>query len=369
MLTVDLTALADNYRELCRVAGSSEVAGVVKADAYGLGLAPVVTTLRQSGCRVFFVAKLDEGLALRAQLPDVDVHVFDGLTPGGEDEFVAHRLIPVINSLDQLQRWQRVATASGGSDPLPTVVHVDTGMLRLGLTLADAATLAEEPHRREGLDVQMVMSHLASADEPGSDQSERQLSAFRNVRAMVPHGRASLANSAGVYRSPAFHFDLVRPGYALYGGHPQPHQGHGNPMKPVVTIEAPVLQIRSAQPGETVGYGASHRFDQPARLATIGVGYADGFLRSGSNRGAFVLDGQSLPVVGRVSMDLVTVDITACGCDIEEGAMVEVIGPDRTIDAVAAAAGTIGYEVLTSLGNRYRRRYLGLEEETGRAGR
>ncbi len=362
-LTVDLHAVEDNYRTLQQVASGADVAGVVKADAYGLGVDAVARTLQRAGCRHFFVAKLDEAVELRPIVPEASIYVFDGVTPGSEQTLLEHRLVPVVNSLDQLQRWQATATAQTSAADrdhgLPTVLHVDTGMLRLGLTPGDAVTIARERNRLDGLDVVMVMSHLASADEPDSDQSEQQLEAFGRVRGHLPMGRASLANSAGLHRSPDFRFDVVRPGYALYGGHPQPLLGHPNPMKPVVSVEVPVLQLRWAVAGETIGYGASHRFYRPAKVATLAVGYADGFLRSGSNRSSVVLNGQRLPVIGRISMDLVTIDVTKYKGAMDEGTMVEVIGSNRGIDDVAGDAGTIGYEVLTSLGKRYHRRYLG----------
>lgn len=357
MLTIDVGAIVANYRLIADRLGTASAAAVVKADAYGLGLEQVAEPLWRSGCREYFVARLSEGVALRELLPDATVHVFDGVTPGSADQFVQHRLVPVINSLPQLERWR--AEAGRLATPLPTVIHVDTGMLRLGLDEDEYAALVDRPELLDGLTVTTVASHLASADEAASEQPEQQLERFRRVRRGLPMGRASLANSAGVFRHSDFHFDLARPGYALYGGHPQPDRGP-NPMHPVVTLEAPVLQVRRGQPGETVGYGAGHRLDRPSVLATIGVGYADGFLRSGSGRGSMAVGEHRAPVVGRISMDLVTIDITELPADlVTEGTWVEVIGPQRTIDEVAADAGTIGYEILTSLGARYRRQYVG----------
>ncbi len=356
-LTIDVDAVAANHRLVAGRVGAATVAAVVKADAYGLGLARIAASLWRSGCREYFVARPAEGVALRELLPDATIHVFDGVTPGSAGDYVRHRLVPVINSLSQLERWR---TEAGRLDTtLPTVIHVDTGMLRLGLDDDEFATLAERPELLDGLTVTGVASHLAAADEATSRQPEHQLERFQRVRRALPMGRASLANSAGIFRHPDFHFDLVRPGYALYGGHPEPGAGP-NPMRPVVTVEAPVLQVRRGRPGEAVGYGASHRLDRPSVLATIGVGYADGFLRSGSGRGSVAVGEHHAPIVGRISMDLVTIDITELPSGlVEEGTWVEVIGPRRTIDEVAADAGTIGYEMLTSLGARYRRRYVG----------
>lgn len=357
LLTIDVDAVVANHGLIAdRVGPGATAAAVVKADAYGLGLARVAGPLWRSGCREYFVARLDEGLALRDLLPEATIHVFDGVTPGSAAEFARHDLVPVINSLTQLERWRSEAERLGVT--LATVIHVDTGMLRLGLADDEFTTLVERPGLLDGLTVTTVASHLASADEADSEQPERQLERFSQVRKALPVGRASLANSAGVFRHPDYHFDLVRPGYALYGGHPQPDAGP-NPMQPVVSLDAPVLQVRRGEPGETVGYGASHTLDRPSVLATIGVGYADGFLRAGSGRSAVAVGGHLAPILGRISMDLITVDVTDLPGDaVEEGTWVEVIGPNRTIDEVAADAGTIGYEILTALGARYRRRYV-----------
>ncbi|MDH3300584.1 MAG: alanine racemase [Acidimicrobiia bacterium] len=356
-LTIDVDAVVANHRLIAdRVGPNATAAAVVKADAYGLGVARIARRLWRSGCREFFVARLDEGLALREQLSEATIHVFDGVTPGSAAEFARSDLVPVINSLPQLERWRSEAKRLG--DTLPTVIHVDTGMLRLGLDNGEFTRLVERPELLDGLTVTTVASHVASADEADSEQPEQQLERFTWVRKGLPMGRASLANSAGVFRHADYHFDLVRPGYALYGGHPQPDTGP-NPMQPVVTLDAPVLQLRRGEAGETVGYGASHTLDRPSLLATIGIGYADGFLRAGSGRGAVAIGEHLAPILGRISMDLITVDVTDLPADsVGEGAWVEVIGPHRPIDDVAADAGTIGYEILTALGGRYRRRYV-----------
>ena len=356
-LTVDVDAIVANYALVAERMAPGEAAAVVKADAYGLGLDVIAGPLWRSGCRRFFVARVGEGVDLRRRLPDATIHVFDGVTGGSKADFVEHRLVPVVNSLPQLERWRTEAHRIGNA--LPTVVHVDTGMLRLGMDDAELAELTARPELLDGLTITGVASHLASADEAASEQPERQLERFRAVRRALPMGWASLANSAGIFRHTDFHFDLARPGYALYGGHPRPDTGL-NPMRPVVTLEAPILQVRRGDVGETVGYGATHRLDRPSRLATIAVGYADGFLRAGSDRGAVVVAGHRAPIVGRISMDLTTVDVTDLPPDhVREGTYVEVIGPGRPIDEVAADAGTIGYEILTSLGSRYRRNHVG----------
>jgi len=356
-LIIDVGAVVANYNRLkTEVARSSaEVSAVVKADCYGLGASAIVPHLRNAGCPAFFVARIDEGSVVRSLAPGADIYVLDGVAPGSEPELTASDLIPVINSLGQLERWRDEARRR--QHRLRAGLHIDTGMLRLGLSGPEFQMLAEKPERLDGLDVRLVMSHLASAEEAASDQSEQQLEEFCSVRRRLTIGLASLANSSGIFRGPAYHFDLVRPGYALYGGNPWP-AGESNPMSPVVSLEAPILETRWAEPGKTTGYGATYRFEARSRLATIGIGYADGFLRSASNRGTVLVAGQPAPIVGRVSMDLVTIDVTGIREDaLAEGSYVEVIGPGRTVDDVAADAGTIGYEVLTALSNRYHRSY------------
>ncbi len=364
-LTIDLANLVANYRRIrAELSTRSEAAAVVKADCFGLGLGPVVEALSGAGCRTFFVARLDEALAVRALAPGARVVVFDGVLRGQEVDLVAHDILPVVNTLDQLDRWRRWAERQ--RQHLRTALHVDTGMTRLGLDRDEWNRLSTDRQLLEGLRLELLLSHLASADEADTQQNELQLQRFLAVRRDLPDVPASLANSAGVFLGPDYHFDLVRPGFALYGGHPQPERLAPNPMLPVVTLEAPIVQIRRAEPGDTIGYGASHRVDRASVIATVGLGYADGFLRSGSNRSSVVIAGVSAPIVGRVSMDLITVDVT----DLEpstlyEGAPVEVIGPTRTVDAVAADAGTIGYEVLTSLGHRFARRYRSATSRPG----
>lgn len=355
-LVIDVDAVVANYSILRHQLGGAECAAVVKADCYGLGQSPIVDRLWQADCRHFFVARVEEGIALRGLLSEAAIYVFDGVPNGVEGDLVRHRLTPVLNSLSQVDRWRHHSLQ--GQRPLPAVLHADTGMLRLGLTPSEVKALDQDPDRLVGIDVELVMSHLATADEGPSPQSDRQLARFDGIRRRLPMGRASLANSAGVFRGPRFHFDVARPGYALYGGHPAPGDGP-NPMQPVVRLEAPILQVRSADAAETVGYGATFTVAEPMTLATLGIGYADGFLRSGSNRGSVVIGGYPAPIVGRISMDLTTVDVSGVPEHLAvEGGWAEVIGSHRTIDMVADDAGTIGYEILTSLGSRYRRRYL-----------
>lgn len=352
-LTVRLDAVAANYHHVGATAQGAAVGAAVKADAYGLGLAPVATRLWQEGCRQFFVANVDEGIELRSLLPDAAIGVFNGAMAGTEDELVAHDLVPLVISGEQLDRWRAVAERH--RIPLPVGLHVDTGMNRTGMSAADVDALTSNPTALDGLSVRHVLSHLASADEPGSPQPEAQLVRFRDARSRLPGGVASLANSAGVFRHPDFHFDLVRPGIALYGG--SPVSGGPSPMRQTVVLEAPILQLRDVNPGDRVGYGATYEVSTPERHAVVPVGYADGYLRSASNRGVVSVGGEARPIVGRVSMDLIVIDVT--GLAVGEGDLVELIGDHCPIDDVAAAAGTISYEILTSIGSRYERVYEG----------
>lgn len=354
-LTIRLGAIAANLRRLTTLANGAEVGAAVKADAYGLGIEPVVRTLFDEGCRQFFVASVEEGVELRAILPEATISVFNGAVVGTAADLVAHDLVPLVITTDQLETWRAAAAARAVA--LPVGLHVDTGMNRTGLPEADALALAADPDALASLDVRHVLSHLASADEPESPQPEEQLERFRRVRDRLPQGQASLANSAGTYRGPEFHFDLVRPGIALYGG--SPVAGEPSPLERVAVLEAPILQVRDVEPGALVGYGATYEVARPERHATIPVGYADGFHRAASNRGEVAVDGHRAPIVGRVSMDLTIIDVTEVPRDAVDAGIVEVLGDVIPVDEVAAAAGTISYEILTSLGRRYERVYEG----------
>ncbi len=355
VLTIDLAAVAANYRLLAARVAPAECAAVVKADAYGLGVARVAPALAAAGARRFFVAHLSEAITLRAVLPDAAIGVLNGVLPGCEADFVAHRLAPVLNHLGEIARWAGQARQHGA--PLPAFIHLDTGMRRLGLPPAEIATLAAEPQRLDGIALHGWLSHLACADEAGHPMSAAQRTTFGATLARLPPAPATLANSSGVFLGPDYHFDLARPGAALYGVNPTPWTD--NPMAGTVRLEAPVLQVRDIDTGDTVGYGATHTTRHSARIATLPIGYADGYLRSLSGRGHVRIAGREAPVVGRVSMDLITVDVTSLPQDaVHPGTPVELIGPGQPVDAVARDAGTIGYEILTALGRRYARHYL-----------
>jgi alanine racemase len=352
-LTIDLDAIVANWRLLSERSAPAECAAVVKADAYGLGAAQVSAALETAGCRTFFVAHLDEGAALRPALRrDSRILVLNGAPRGTEGDFAAGKLIPVVNSLGALARWRDHAQALG--ERLPTVLQVDSGMSRLGLAAADVATISNTPSLLDGLSVELVMSHLACADEPDHPANELHRSAFDRFRAMLPAAPASLANSSGIFLGDGFHFDLARPGAALYGVNPTPHEA--NPMHGVVGLGARIIQLRDVEVGTGVGYGHAASAGRPSTLATISLGYADGWPRNAAAAAFF--RNQRLPVIGRVSMDSMVVDTTECADPPREGDPVDLIGPNQSVDDVAASAGTIGYEILTRLGRRFQRRYL-----------
>jgi len=352
VLTIDLDALAGNYRRLRREAPGSEVAGVVKADGYGLGALEVAGALEQAGCRRFFVAHLEEGRALGARLPDATIFVLNGL-PGDGEEALRARLIPVLNHPGELARYAALARRLG--QRLPAALQIDTGMCRLGFAPAELELL--DRSQLEPLELVLVMSHLAVAEEPDNPLNQLQRERFEALRRLLPPAPASLANSSGIFLGQACHFDLCRPGVALYGVNPTP--GRANPMAPVVTLEAPVLQVHEVRAPGSVGYGATWRTAAGARIATVPVGYADGYLRAASGAASARIGGWSVPLAGRVSMDLLSLDVSALPPEaVRPGIMVTLIGGPDGVDELAATAGTIGYEVLTRLGSRFARRYI-----------
>ena len=355
-LTIDLDALAANYRLFCARAGSAEVAPVVKADGYGLGAAQVSRRLWAEGARSFHVARLEEGEALRADLgadrPAI-IYVLDGAPTGAAGRLIAANLIPILSSVGQIENYRAHAR---GASPLPCGIHVDTGMNRLGLRLEELEAVAGATDRLDRLNVQLVMSHLACSDEPEDRLNARQAGRFKAARRLFPKARASLANSAGVWLGPEFLFDMVRPGIGLYGGGPQGQADAA--IKPVVRFEAPILDVRAVPEGETVGYGASFAAPEPLRIAIVGAGYADGILRSSSPKGAVWFSGARRRLLGRVSMDLIAVDVTGCE-PAQPGAIVEIIGPNLLLDDAARDAGTVSYEILTRISSRAERVYVG----------
>jgi alanine racemase len=361
-LIIDLAAIAGNFRLLASRASPAEVGVAVKADAYGLGMAQVAPALHRAGARTFFVAWLEEGIELRRQLPEVEILCLNGVAPGAGEAYAPHRLTPVLGSLEEIAEWR--ATSHGGG--APAALQIDSGMARLGLSAEEVDRLVADRKPLDGLNLTLVMSHLACGDDPKEPMNLAQLASFQRDRGRLglDHLRSSLAASGGSLQAPDFHIDLVRPGAALYGL--APLMGEANPMAQVVRLQAKILQVRRVDRAMTVGYGATHRTTRPSRLATISAGYADGYFRSLSNRGHACLGPMRVPVVGRVSMDLLTLDVTDAPAGLaQRGAWVDLIGPHHTVDDLAAEAGTIGYEILTALGRRYARHYLPADAPPG----
>jgi alanine racemase len=360
VLTIDLRALVANWRDLRKRSAPASCAAVVKADAYGLGLRPVVLALADAGCDTFFVALLEEARRLRAALPTATIYVLDGLNPDTAAEFRTLRAQPVLGSWPEIEEWDTFGQTS--AEPLPAAIHVDTGMSRHGLAAADARTLAERL-RLLHFKPSLIMSHLACPDEPAHPMNEKQIAAFKTIAGLFPGIPASLANSAGILAHPNSRFDLVRPGISLYGG--RAVLGAENPMRPVVRLDIRVVQVRHTAKGESVGYGATQSVKRDSRLAICAVGYGDGVFRAAGSTdkrtGAeAVVAGRRCPLVGRVSMDLIAIDVTDVSeSDVKRGDFVTLIGEGITIDDFASHAGTIGYEVLTGFSRRLGRIYLG----------
>ena len=359
ILTIDLDALQSNWRALAAQAPNVETAAVVKAQAYGLAVGKAAPALHAAGCKTFFVASIDEAIELRHILgKGPTIHVFNGFMDGAEREFIEFDLIPVLNSLGDMDAWQ--AFCAGYGHAVPCDIHVDTGMSRLGLPPYEVQKIADNPDHLMHLKVETVLSHLVAAEEADHPKSPEQLAAFKAAMAHFPGARASLANSSGIFLGADYHFDLTRPGTSLYGVNPTPDQA--NPMAQVVRLQGKILQVRAIDTPQSVGYGATYTAQGAERIATISVGYADGYLRSLSNAGVAYVGDHPAPVVGRVSMDLIGLDVSAVPEDLcHPGMLVDLIGPHNPVDDVADRAGTIGYEILTSLGARYHRVYVGGE--------
>ncbi len=355
-LVIDLDALTRNWQALARMVQPAECAAVVKADAYGLGAAQVAQSLADAGCRSFFVANPDGAAALRLVLGDaVTIYVLNGLIAETGD-LAGLDLVPVLNDLGQIVQWADEARRL--ERRLGAVVHIDTGMSRLGLPPAETARLAASPELLAPLDLHFVMSHLSCASEPGQTENHRQLELLRDAMRSFPGVRASLANSSGIFLGKAWHHDLVRPGYAVYGGNPTP--SGANPMEAVIRLTARIIQVREVPAGTRVGYGGTYTTERATRLATLPVGYADGYPRALGNLAHACIGASVVPVVGHVSMDLMTLDIGGVSEDrAHVGSWVDLIRGRAMLDDLAARAGTIGYELLTSLGTRYARQWLG----------
>jgi alanine racemase len=354
ILTIDLSAIEANWRTLVSRVSPAECSAVVKADAYGCGIEPVVRALNRSGCKTFFVAHLQEARRVRAVAPEAAIYVLNGIAPGTASEFAETTARPVIGSLAELAEWDAFCRANDWRTG--AALHIDTGMNRLGLTSEEAIALSS---RARNLDhgITLVMSHLACADVPDHPLNDRQIQLFRDVRMMYRGITASLANSSGIFLGPATHCDLVRPGVALYGANPTP--GSENPMRPVVELKGRIVQVRSVPRGASVGYGATWTASRPSKIAIVAIGYADGYLRatSAADSSAFVA-GRRCPIAGRISMDLLAIDATEIPENVvRRGDFATLLGEGISVDTLAQWSGTISYEVLTHLGSRFRRIY------------
>jgi alanine racemase len=365
-LTIDLGALAANWRLLRDRSSAAECAAVVKADAYGIGIEPAVGALGRAGCRTFFVAHLSEAARVRAVVPEAVIYVLNGLQPGTAARYRELGLRPVLGSMPEIREWAEFC----GGTKLPAALHVDTGMNRLGLTPAEAIALAGDPVV-SAFEPALLMSHLAASEEPSQPINDRQVATFLAVAAEYPGVPASLANSSGVFLADSFPpmrgLALARPGYALYGGNPTPDRP--NPMQPVVRLDARIIQVREIEAGAKAGYNETWTAARPSRLATLSIGYADGYPRSASGTdaairadlpvGAALVAGRLCPFVGRVSMDLIILDVTDLPeREVSRGDPAVLIGGPLDINEVGRRAGTIGYEILTNLGRRYTRHYV-----------
>ncbi len=352
-LTVDLSAIIANWRLLKARHGGGATAAVVKADAYGLGVLPVAAALFEAGCTSFFVATLTEALELRASLPAADIYVFEGLLRGTEKEYLAHRLRPVLNTHAQLETWKRCA--ADHIDALPAAMHVDTAMQRLGLTFTDlqrqdTLEAARGPH------IDLLMTHYACASDTANPTNARQLEKIRAAHVLLPHLRTCYANSSGHFLPAPYHGDMTRPGCALYGITPLDQAP--NPMRPVATLRAPILQVRTIDETASLGYAATAHVTPGMRTATVGIGYADGIFRTGSNRLYGHIGNHRVPLIGRVTMDMLCFDVSGVPESVlEKETFLTLMDHRQTVDDLARIYGTIGYEVLTSIGRRVRREY------------
>ncbi|WP_298814469.1 alanine racemase [uncultured Roseibium sp.] len=359
-LTIDLNAIAANWSDLNnRLIGETECAAAIKADAYGTGQDKVAPCLFEAGCRTFFTAVPTEAVVLRRILPEATIYVLDGLLPGTAEHFLDQNIRPVLGSFEELEEWAGICRSAGKN--LDAAVHVDTGIHRLGLSPEEFRTSMQDKDLLGPFKPSLIMSHLACGSVPDHPMNREQLDRFRELTAPFPSIPKSLANSAGILMGPEYHFDLVRPGIALYGG--QAIETAPNPMKPVAKVEARIMIVRDVPEGDTVGYGAKQTARRPLRNAVIAAGYADGMLRRASSSddqpGGFgMIGGHKTPILGRISMDMITLDVT----DVPEhllqrGAFVEMLGPNVAAAEIAAYAETIDYEYLTSLGRRFERVY------------
>ena len=354
---IDLDALVANYRFLCEKAAGVDMGAAVKANAYGLGAPAITQALFNAGARTFFTAHVAEALELaNLKAENIKIVVLHGLQPSEFSDARLHNIIPTLNDLGALEKWRAFAKQTGRK--LPAHIHLDSGMNRLGLSAKEQTTLIENPALLDGIDVRSWMTHYARSEEFDNPMTTAQRNRFFSVIKQLPKAPACLCNSSGLFWGKDYSGDIARPGIALYGGNPTPHAP--NPMRPVLELQAPLLQVREVDAGETVGYGATHRLTRKGRVATLALGYADGYLRTLANKGFAKIGSFLAPLIGRVSMDLITLDITDVPEQIAHvGARASLIGPHRPLDQIAEEAGSINYVILTSLGPRVERIYHG----------
>lgn len=353
ILTVDLAALRANYRLLADRASPARCAAAVKANAYGLGVEAVVPALGGEACDCFFVATFEEGVQVKTLAPDAEVYVLEGPKSADLSSFSVEGLIPVINTVDALRDIVEM--------PLPFALHIDTGINRLGITVAEIEQfLTDEPSFFDALPLKLVMSHLAAAGDPQNEMNTRQLNEFNRVRALLPSAPASLANSGGTLLGASYHHHMVRPGIGLYGG--APGDAFKDIFEPVVRLEARIVQIKTIKAKGSVGYDGAWTAKVDSIIATLAIGYADGYVTSFFESGKVLIGGELAPIVGKISMDLTTVDITHLGSDkAEVGDYATLIGDGLSLDTVAKNGNMHAYQLLTSLGARVVRKYK-LEE-------
>ncbi len=361
ILTIDLGAIKNNWN-IYNNAGTAKAGAVIKAGGYGLDARHVGVALAVAGCKTFFVATIDEGITLRSVLGDEpEIFILGCIIDGNEKDLSHHGLSPVLNSLSDIKSWKKFSSTD------PCALHIDTGMNRLGLGAKDVKSLAVDKDALSEININLIMSHLACGDEPSNPMNAGQLATFKNflkeslASINKSNARTSLANSSGVFLGDEYHLDMVRPGAALFGVNPTPENASptSNPMAQVIRLQGKILQVRKIDTPQAVGYGSTHKADGPMKIATIAAGYADGLNRSLGNNGVAYINEHPAPFVGRVSMDLITIDVSQIPENVAHpGAMVDLIGPNNPVDDVAMRAGTIGYEILTSLGDRYHRVYV-----------
>jgi len=353
-LIIELGRIIDNYRSCITLAGGAACAAMVKADAYGMGIEQVAPALyRRAGCRIFFVANLAEAIKLRHFVPDAVIYVLNGIFPGHVEYFTRHAIRPVLNDLEQIRLWAAVDPANRP----PCAIHFDTGINRLGLTPTETEDFIADRALRDRLDICLIMSHLACSDEPENPMNTRQLTDFTAITGAFPGVKASLANSGGILLGPEYHFDLARPGLLLFGGNPAKGALPEN-IRPAFRISGKILQVRDIEPGRTVGYGATWTAKQPSRIAILNIGYADGYLQMFNNCGVAHVGDKTVPVVGRVSMDMIAIDVSGLRSDqIAPGHDVELLGEHITLEMASEVSTLSQYEILTGVKERYQRTY------------